>query len=146
MDRLISHTRDIEAGLRQRTGGQTAAQAGQAAQPAPLQPRAPSMLTRLTTMTLQGLAQPRTRFVACGLMALSLNVGSVPVACALGGLYCAGTGVAMYQILSRSETDDDVMRATECILEATSSSICALLFIRLVNKSTETDMLPQLFS
>jgi len=102
-------------------------------------PPAPTTSTSLTTTMLHGLAAPRTRFVVAGLTAVSLNVGSIPAACALGALYVAGNGINFYQVLCRPRADDDSIRAVDCVLEAFISLLCASLFLRAVNISPETD-------
>jgi hypothetical protein len=136
MDRLHSRPTDAEQGLRHRTQ-QPVALTGYAAHPVPAQPPTPTALTRLTTTMLHALADRRTRFVAAGLLAVSLNVGSIPAACAMGGLYVAGNGITLYQIFSRPGVDDE-LRAVNCFLEATNSFLCASLFFRAIDISTGT--------
>ena len=140
MDGLNSRRTDVEQGLRHRTQ-QPIAPTGHADQPAaPAQPPpAPTTSTSLTTTMLHGLAAPRTRFIVAGLTAVSLNVGSIPAACALGALYVAGNGINFYQVLCRPRADDDSIRAVDCVLEAFISLLCASLFLRAVNISPETD-------
>jgi hypothetical protein len=55
----------------------------------------------------------------------------------MGGLYVAGNGITLYQILSRPGVDDE-LRAVDCFLEATNSVLCAWLFFRAIDISTGT--------